>query len=161
LKALLVVVAIPFSLIGAIWLLFLLDYHLSVAVVVGLLALLGVAAETAVVMIIYLEAAVKRRREEGTLKTRQDLFDAIYEGAVLRLRPKIMTVAVIGLSLMPLMGSEGVGADVMRRIAAPMIGGVASSLVLVLLIIPAVYSWIEQNRMGRTLSNAETSDEQE
>ncbi|MDZ7754370.1 MAG: CusA/CzcA family heavy metal efflux RND transporter [Gammaproteobacteria bacterium] len=147
-KALLVMVAIPFSLIGAVWLLALLDYHLSVAVVVGLLALLGVAAETAVVMIIYLETAVKRRRQEGTLRTRQDLFDAIHEGAVLRLRPKIMTVATIGLSLMPLMLSDGVGADVMRRIAAPMVGGVASSLVLVLLIIPAVYSWIEQRRLG-------------
>ena len=147
-KALLVMAAIPFALIGAVWLLLLLDYHLSVAVVVGLLALLGVAAETAVVMIIYLESAVRRRREAGTLRTRQDLFEAIHEGAVLRLRPKIMTVAAIGLSLMPLMLSEGLGADVMRRIAAPMIGGVASSLVLVLLILPAVYSWVEEKRLG-------------
>ena len=138
-KVLIVLCAVPFSLVGAFLLLWLLGYHLSVAVWVGLIALAGVDAETGMVMLLYLEVAHARRRDEGRLRTLGDLEEAVMEGAVQRVRPKMMTVFAILLGLLPIMWSSGTGSDVMKRIAAPMVGGIVTSFVLELLIYPAVY----------------------
>ena len=141
-KTLIILLSVPFSVVGSIWLLSLLGYNLSVAVWVGLIALAGVAAETGVIMIVYLDEAYERRKREGRLTTLKDLYEAILEGSVQRVRPKMMTVLAITLSLFPIMWTqvEGSGADVMKRIAAPMIGGMATSTILTLLVIPAVYA---------------------
>ena len=135
-----ILLSIPFAMLGGLWYIDYLHFNMSIAVVVGFLALLGVAAETAIVMIIYLEEAVKERLEKfGTIDKKQ-FFDAIYEGAVLRVRPKMMTVSSILAGLLPIMYITGVGSEVMQRIAAPMIGGVVSSAILTLIIVPAIYS---------------------
>jgi len=140
---LLILGALPFALVGGVWLLYLLDYDLSIAAAVGFIALAGVAAETGVVMVMYLEHAwVERRRRAdaaGRGPSRQDLRDAIVEGALLRLRPKLMTVFTIIVGLLPIMWGSGTGSEVMRRIAAPMVGGMVSATVLTLIIIPAIY----------------------
>mgnify|MGYP001333533713 FL=1 len=138
-KSLIVLLSVPFAVIGAIWYLHYLGYHLSVAVWVGIIALAGVAAETGVVMLVYLDEAYERRVREGRMATAQDLRDAIMEGAVQRVRPKMMTVAAIMGGLLPIMWTTGTGADVMKRIAAPMIGGMVSSTVLTLVVIPVLY----------------------
>ncbi|MEX0880662.1 MAG: CusA/CzcA family heavy metal efflux RND transporter [Thermoanaerobaculia bacterium] len=140
-ETLIVLLSIPFAIIGAIWLLAGLQYNMSVAVWVGIIALAGVAAETGVVMIVYLDEAYKLRKAAGTLGTRQDLHEAVFEGAVQRVRPKIMTVMAIMMGLLPIMWSRGTGADVMKRIAAPMIGGMVSSTVLTLVLIPIIYEY--------------------
>ncbi len=136
-----VLLAVPFSLVGAFWFLYLLDYNMSVAVWVGLIALAGLDAETGVVMLLYLDHAWDRFQAAGRLRTPADLHDAIIEGAVQRIRPKIMTVCAILFGLLPIMWSPTTqaGADVMKRIAAPMIGGVITSAVLELLLYPAIY----------------------
>jgi len=134
-----VLLAVPFSLIGAFWMLYLLGYHLSVAAWVGIIALAGLDAETGVVMLLYLDQAHHRRSEQGRLQTRGDLVQAIHYGAVRRVRPKIMTILVIIAGLLPIMWSHGTGADVMKRIAAPMIGGVMTSGLMELLIYPVIY----------------------
>ena len=139
-KTLIVLLSVPFALVGGIWLLYLLNYNLSVAVWVGIIALAGVAAETGVVMIVYLDEVYERRLREGTMSTMRDLYDAIIEGAVQRVRPKMMTVAAIIAGLLPIMWSHGTGADVMKRIAAPMIGGMVTSTFLTLAVIPAIYT---------------------
>ncbi len=139
LRCLLVLLSVPFSLVGAMWYLNILGYHLSVAVWVGLIALAGVAAETGVIMIMFLDEACSKRQKENRLQSLSDLRDAIVEGAVLRVRPKIMTAAAIFLGLLPIMWSQGTGADVMKRIAAPMIGGMVTATILTLLVIPALY----------------------
>ena len=139
-KSLIVLLSVPFAVIGAIWYLHYLGYNLSVAVWVGIIALAGVAAETGVVMLVYLDEAYERRVREGRMATAQDLRDAIMEGAVQRVRPKMMTVAAIMGGLLPIMWTTGTGADVMKRIAAPMIGGMVSSTVLTLLVIPVLYT---------------------
>ncbi|MFO0772704.1 MAG: CusA/CzcA family heavy metal efflux RND transporter [Nitrospiraceae bacterium] len=139
-KSLIVLLSVPFAVIGAIWYLHYLGYNLSVAVWVGIIALAGVAAETGVVMLVYLDEAYERRVREGRMATAQDLRDAIMEGAVQRVRPKMMTVAAIMGGLLPIMWTTGTGADVMKRIAAPMIGGMVSSTVLTLLVIPVLYA---------------------
>jgi Cu(I)/Ag(I) efflux system membrane protein CusA/SilA len=136
---LIILLAIPFSLIGATLILWGLDYHLSVAVWVGIIALAGVDAETGVVMLLYLEEAHTRWQREGRLRTAGDLAEVVYEGAVLRLRPKLMTVVTIVAGLLPILWSTGTGADVMKRIAAPMVGGMVSSTLLELLVLPVVY----------------------
>ncbi len=138
-ESLIVMLSVPFSLVGGIWLLFLLGYNLSVAVWVGIIALSGVAAETGVVMIVFLDEAYNRRRDAGQMSTMQDLYDAVIEGAVQRVRPKMMTVSAIMAGLFPIMWSTGAGADVMKRIAAPMVGGMVTSTVLTLVVIPAIY----------------------
>jgi Cu(I)/Ag(I) efflux system membrane protein CusA/SilA len=138
-KTLIVLLSIPFSLVGGIWLLYLLGYHLSVAVWVGIIALAGVAAETGVVMIVYLDEVYERRVREGTMRGPAELHEAIIEGAVQRVRPKIMTVTAIMAGLLPIMWSHGTGADVMKRIAAPMIGGMVTSTILTLMVIPTIY----------------------
>jgi len=139
-RSLIVLLSVPFAGVGAIVFLYLLGYHLSVAVWVGIIALAGVAAETGVVMILFLDEAYERWRREGRLRSRHDLRHAIIEGAAQRLRPKMMTASAILIGLLPIMWTQGAGADVMKRIAAPMIGGMVSSTVLTLLVIPALYS---------------------
>jgi copper/silver efflux system protein len=135
-----VLLAVPFSLIGAIWLLYFLDYNMSVAVWVGLIALAGLDAETGVVMLLYLKLAHKRRVDQGSLRTWADLRETIVEGAAQRIRPKMMTVMTTMIGLLPVMWSSGAGADVMRRIAAPMIGGLVTSFLLELTVYPAIYA---------------------
>lgn len=152
-----ILLAVPFSAIGAIWLLYLLDYNMSIAVWVGLIALLGVDAETAVFMLLYLNLAYKERVDQGKMRSMADLKEAIEHGAVKRLRPKVMTVGVMFMGLLPIMWSEGAGADVMRRIAAPMIGGIFTSFILELLVYPAIYEiWkgFEVRRMAKETAPA-------
>lgn len=138
-QTLIVFLAVPFSAVGAIWLLYALDYNLSIAVWVGLIALLGVDAETGVFMLLYLELSYNKRREMSLMKTKEHLREAIIEGAVKRLRPKFMTVAVDFVGLLPVMWATGTGADLMKRIAAPMIGGILTSFIMELVVYPAIY----------------------
>ena len=139
-----VLLAVPFSLVGAFWLLWLLGYNLSVAVWVGIIALAGVDAETGVVMLLYLDQSYDRFKQQGRLRNPQDLQEAIEDGAVKRIRPKMMTVMAILMGLLPIMWSHGAGADVMKRIATPMVGGVVTSFVLELLIYPVIFAvWKE------------------
>jgi Cu(I)/Ag(I) efflux system membrane protein CusA/SilA len=135
-----VLLAVPFSLIGAAWLLWLLDYNLSIAVGVGVIALAGLDAQTGVVMLLYLTLAHREHAADGRLRTPADLEDAIVEGAARRIRPKLMTVVAMTAGLLPLLWSDGPGADVMKRVAAPMVGGLASSFALELLVYPAVFA---------------------
>ena len=134
-------VTIPFALIGGVWCLFLFDFNMSVAVAVGFIALAGLAAETGIVMLVYLDEVYKRRKAEGRLRTLSDLYDGIVEGAALRVRPILMTVSTTILGLLPVMIGNVFesGSQVMQRIAAPMVGGLISATVLTLLIIPAAY----------------------
>ncbi len=148
-----VMLSVPFSLVGGVWLMWLLGYNLSVAVAVGFIALAGVAAETGVVMLIYLDhawdAARERCRIEGKAPTASDLYGAVMEGAVERVRPKMMTVVAIMAGLLPIMWGTGTGSEVMSRIAAPMVGGMISSTVLTLGVIPALYALVKQWQLGR------------
>jgi Cu(I)/Ag(I) efflux system membrane protein CusA/SilA len=134
-----VLLAVPFSVVGSVWLLYFLSYNWSIAVWVGLIALAGLAAETGVVMLLYLDIAYENWRREGRMETFAELADAVEHGAVKRIRPKMMTIMAILLSLVPIMWSTGTGADVMRRIAAPMIGGVLTSFGGELVVFPAIY----------------------
>ncbi len=136
-EALLIMASLPFALIGGFWLMWWLGHNLSVATAVGFIALAGVAAEFGVIMLIYLRHAIDRRIANGAVLTRETLLEAIHEDAVLRVRPKAMTVILAGLA--PLMWSEGTGAEVMQRIAAPMIGGMVSAPLLSMIVIPAAY----------------------
>lgn len=138
-KTMIVLLAVPFSLVGSFWLLYILNYNMSIAVWVGIIALAGLDAETGVVMLLYLDLAYEKWKKEGKLITKDDLRDAIMFGAVKRIRPKIMTVSVILAGLVPIMFSHGTGADIMKRIAAPMVGGVITSTILELIIYPAIY----------------------
>jgi Cu(I)/Ag(I) efflux system membrane protein CusA/SilA len=140
-EVLIILLAIPFSLVGGVWLMHLLGYNMSVAVAVGFIALAGLAAETGIVMLAYLDEVYKRRKAEGRLNTMSDLYETIIEGAVLRVRPKLMTVSTTVIGLMPVMIGDvfASGSQVMQRIAAPMVGGLLSATVLTLLIIPAIY----------------------
>ena len=150
-EALIVMLSVPFALVGGLWFIWLLHYNWSVATAIGFIALAGVAAETGVVMLIYLDHAwtdVLKRSETPTI---QDLYDAVIQGAVSRVRPKIMTVTAIMAGLLPILWSTGAGASVMKRIAAPMVGGMVTSSVLTLLVIPAIYSlWRQQGIVKRT-----------
>jgi Cu(I)/Ag(I) efflux system membrane protein CusA/SilA len=148
-RSLIVLLSVPFAVVGGIVLLYLLGYHLSVAVWVGIIGLAGVAAETGVVMIIFLDEAYDRWQREGRLRSFVDLRGAILDGAVQRVRPKMMTASAILLGLLPIMWSQGTGADVMKRIAAPMIGGMASSTILTLLVIPAIYAVWRSRALSR------------
>jgi len=139
-----VLLAVPFSLIGAFWLLWILDYNLSLAVAVGIIALAGIDAQTGVVMLLYLTLAHDRAAREGRLRSFGDLEEAIVEGAARRIRPKAMTVVAMTAGLLPLLWSTGTGADVMRRIAAPMIGGLTTSFLLELLVYPALFAFWKQ-----------------
>ncbi|MGB5275756.1 MAG: efflux RND transporter permease subunit [Gammaproteobacteria bacterium] len=138
-EAVLVMLSLPFALVGGFWFIWLLGYELSVAVAVGFIALAGVAAEFGVIMLIYLDSALKRYREDGRLNSEAELKQAIEEGAVLRVRPKAMTVAVIIAGLLPIMLNHGTGSEVMQRIAAPMVGGMITAPLLSLFVVPAIY----------------------
>jgi copper/silver efflux system protein len=146
-ETMIVMLSLPFALVGGLWLMWWLGFNLSVAVVVGFIALAGVAAETGVLMLIYLNQALEevkaRRSAEGCALTRLDLFDAIMEGAVERVRPKMMTVVAIMAGLLPIMWSTGTGSEIMQRIAVPMIGGMISSTLLTLIVIPAVFGLVK------------------
>ena len=148
-----VMLSVPFSLVGGVWYLWALDYNMSVAVAVGFIALAGVAAETGVVMLVYIDNAWKdtlaRCRAAGRLPGTADLYEAVMHGAVERVRPKIMTVVTTIAALAPVMWSTGTGSEIMRRIAAPMVGGMVSSTVLTLVVIPAIYSLVMQRRLRR------------
>lgn len=138
-KTMIVLLAVPFSLVGAIWLLFLLGYNLSVAVAVGMIALAGLDAETGVVMLLYLDIAYDKMKAAGKMVTIDHLKEAIHDGAVRRVRPKMMTASAILAGLLPIMWATGAGADVMKRIAAPMVGGVVTSVLLELAVYPVIY----------------------
>ena len=152
-ETLIVMLSVPFALVGGIWLMWLLGYNMSVAVAVGFIALAGVAAETGVIMLIYLdhawEAVKEKCREAGREPNVTDLYAAIMEGAVERVRPKMMTVVAIMAGLLPIMWGTGTGSEVMSRIAAPMVGGMVSSTVLTLAVIPAIYALVKQWRINR------------
>jgi Cu(I)/Ag(I) efflux system membrane protein CusA/SilA len=135
-----VLLAVPFSLIGAVWLLWFLGYNISIAVWVGMIALMGLDAETGVFMLLFLDLAYNEAREKGKMKTEEDLEEAIVHGAVKRIRPKMMTVMAAFMGLLPIMWSTGTGADMMKRIAAPMVGGLFSSFILELLVYPVIYA---------------------
>ena len=134
-----VLLAVPFSLVGAIWFLYLLGYNLSLAVWVGIIALAGLDAETGLVMLLYLDNSYERFKAEGRMRTREDLWQAVHDGAVKRIRPKTMTVAAAFIGLVPLLWATGTGADVMRRLAAPMLGGLFTSFLMELLIYPIIF----------------------
>jgi len=138
-KTSIIVLAVPFSAVGAVWLLYALGYNMSIGVWVGLIALLGVDAETGVFMMLYLDLSYEQARREGRLRSLTDLQEAVLHGAVRRIRPKFMTVATMSMGLVPIMLSTGTGADVMKRIAAPMLGGIFTSFILELVVYPAVY----------------------
>jgi Cu(I)/Ag(I) efflux system membrane protein CusA/SilA len=139
-KTMIIFLAVPFSAVGAIWFLYLLGYNTSIAVWVGLIALMGVDAETGMFMLLYLDLAHKEAEAKGKMRNWDDLREAIVEGAVKRLRPKVMTVGVMFMALVPIMWSTGAGADVMKRIAAPMIGGIFTSFIMELGVYPAIYA---------------------
>jgi Cu(I)/Ag(I) efflux system membrane protein CusA/SilA len=138
-KTFIVLLAVPFSAVGAIWFLYLLDYNMSIGVWVGLIALLGVDAETGVFMLLYLDLAYEEAKKAGRLRNLKELREAIMHGAVKRIRPKFMTVATTFIGLIPIMWATGAGADVMKRIAAPVIGGVLTSFIMELVVYPAIY----------------------
>ncbi len=152
-ESLIVMLSVPFALVGGVWLMWALGYNLSVAVAVGFIALAGVAAEIGVVMLVYLnlalEALAEKRRAEGKGLSLDDLHAAIVEGAVERLRPQMMTAVAIMVGLMPIMWSTGTGSEVMRRIAAPMVGGMVSSTVLTLVVIPVIYALVKRRQLAR------------
>jgi Cu(I)/Ag(I) efflux system membrane protein CusA/SilA len=150
-EALIVLLSVPFALVGSVWLMWLLGYHVSTASWVGIIALVGLAAETGIVMIVYLDAAFERRLRAGKIRDLNDIIWAHMEGTVQRVRPKLMTVSTMMLGLVPLLWSQGTGADVMKRIAAPMVGGLLTSAFLTLEIIPVVYTYwrLWQLRHGR------------
>jgi Cu(I)/Ag(I) efflux system membrane protein CusA/SilA len=144
-ETLIVMLSLPFALVGGIWFLWALGYNWSVAVAIGFIALAGVAAETGVVMLIFLDLAWRERLASGRRPTLRDLYEAVIEGAVVRVRPKLMTTAAIMAGLLPILWGNGAGASVMKRIAAPMVGGMLSSTILTLVVIPAIYAlWRER-----------------
>ncbi|MBK9519513.1 MAG: efflux RND transporter permease subunit [Anaeromyxobacter sp.] len=146
-EVLIVLLSIPFALVGSVWLLWALDYHLSTAVWVGLIALTGLAAQTGIVMIVYIDNAYERRRAAGKIRDLSDIIWAHMEGTVMRVRPKLMTVATMLAGLIPLLWATGSGADVMKRIAAPMVGGLLTSAFLTLEIIPVIYTYWRQEQV--------------
>jgi Cu(I)/Ag(I) efflux system membrane protein CusA/SilA len=148
-EALLVLASVPFALVGSVWTLFLLHYHLSPAVWVGLLSTVGLAMQTGVVMVVYIDEAFHRRLREGRLRTRDDVVAAHAEGTVQRVRPKVMTIATMAAGLLPLLWADGAGAEVIRRVAAPMLGGLATSAVLTLEVIPVLYTLWRQAQLRR------------
>ena len=148
-KTLIIVLAVPFSAVGAVWFLWLLGYNMSIAVWVGMIALMGLDAETGIFMLLFLDLAHDEAKAKGLLRNEGDLVEAIVHGAVKRIRPKAMTVCSAFVGLLPIMWSTGVGADMMKRIAAPMVGGLVTSFALELLVYPAIYFlWKKQELYG-------------
>ncbi len=157
-EALLLMIPLPFAVVGAIWLMLALGYNFSIAVGVGLIAVAGLAAETGVVMHVYLDEAVKRYRRDGRLTSVPRLKEALEEGAVDRVRPKLMTVFTTIIGLVPIMIGTGTGAEVMQRIATPMVGGLVTSTVHTLIMIPALYAVVQGRRLRRELDAAPPGD---
>ena len=157
-KTSIVLLAIPFSAIGAIWLLYGLDYNMSIAVWVGLIALLGVDAETAIYMLLYLDLSYERAKKDGKMKSFENLHAAIHEGAVKRIRPKVMTVMTTFMALLPILWASSAksGADVMKRMAAPMVGGIFTSFLLELLVYPAIFAIWKNWEMKKENRNVTT-----
>ena len=141
--------AVPFALTGGIYLLWLLNYNFSVAVWVGFIALFGTAVQTGVVMVIYLKEAVERRLERDGAMTRDSLMEAVTEGALLRLRPKVMTVSTVVAGLLPIMWSTSAGAEVMKPLATPVLGGMVSSLLHVLVVTPVIFFWLHERQLQK------------
>ncbi|HKO95193.1 MAG TPA: efflux RND transporter permease subunit [Polyangiaceae bacterium] len=153
-EVLIVLLSVPFALIGSVWALWLLDYHLSTAVWVGMIALFGLAAQTGVVMIVYIDQAYHRRLREGRIQSLADIIEAHSEGTIRRVRPKLMTIGTMLVGLVPLLWAQGSGADVMKRIAAPMVGGLVTSAFLTLEIIPVIYTyWRNEQLLWRRLGS--------
>ena len=144
-----VLLALPFSMVGAVWFLYLAGFNLSVAVWVGIIALLGVDAETGVVMLLYLDIAYEKFKKENKLNSLEDLREAIFEGAVKRIRPKMMTVMTTLLGLLPIIIGMGTGSDVMKRIAAPMVGGILTSMIMELTVYPAIFYLIKKREFKK------------
>ena len=157
-ESLIIMLSLPFALIGGIWLMWLSGYNMSVAVGVGFIALAGLAAETGVVMLLYIDNAYKDRLLRGQMNTRNDLHTAIVHGAVERVRPKLMTVTTTIMGLLPIMWGHGTGSQVMKRIAAPMVGGLITSTVLTLVVIPAIYYLWRGRGLKETDSEGETTE---
>lgn len=155
-QPLVILLSLPFALVGGIWLIFLLDHAVSVATAVGFIALTGLAAEFGVVMLVYLDHAIDRRIERGRFATKADLDEALIEGAVLRVRPKAMTVAVILAGLFPLLAGGGTGHEVMQRLAAPMIGGMITAPLLSLFVLPAIYKLLGPKRLAAQIGDQTT-----
>lgn len=149
-KALIVLLAVPFSAVGAVWLLWLLGYNISVAVWVGMIALMGLDAETGVFVLLFLDIAHDEAEREGRMRTHGDLVEAIIHGAVKRVRPKAMTVCAAFVGLLPILWSMGAGADMMKRVAAPMVGGLVTSFALELIVYPAIYFLWKRRNLGPT-----------
>jgi Cu(I)/Ag(I) efflux system membrane protein CusA/SilA len=149
LKTGIVLLALPFSMIGAVWFLYLAGYNLSVAVWVGIIALLGVDAETGVVMLLYLDISYEKFKKNGLLRTMEDLKNSIFEGAVKRVRPKMMTVMTTLLGLFPIIIGAGSGSDTMKRIAAPMIGGILTSFLMELTVYPAIFYALKRREVRK------------
>jgi copper/silver efflux system protein len=164
-ETLIVMLSLPFALVGGVWLMWWLGFSLSVAVAVGFIALAGVAAETGVVMLIYLDQALEHlkaeRAAQGRPFTRADLYEAIMVGSVERVRPKTMTVVAIMAGLLPILWSTGTGSEVMQRIAVPMIGGMVSSTLLTLIVIPAIYGLVKGRRLPRKADAERPANEAE
>jgi Cu(I)/Ag(I) efflux system membrane protein CusA/SilA len=148
-ETLIVMLSIPFTLVGGVWFLWALDYNWSVAVTIGFLALAGVAAETSVIMLVYLDQSWAERKARAGRLDALDVLGAAMDGAVERVRPKMMTVASTMLGLLPILWGAGTGASVMKRIAAPMIGGMVSSTVLTLLVVPAIWTIVKEHELAR------------
>jgi len=153
-KASIVMLAVPFSVVGAVWLMFVLGYNVSIAAWVGMIALMGLDAETGVFMLLFLDLSYDEAKSEGRLRNIAELQDAIIHGAVKRVRPKMMTVVAAMMGLMPIMWSMGTGADVMKRVAAPMVGGLATSFLLELLVYPAIYLLWKKRELRRVAPQA-------
>jgi len=149
-EVLIVMASLPFALLGGFWLIYLLGYNMSVAVGVGFIALAGLATETGIVMLVYLDEVFKRKKEENQMNTAADLHASIVEGAVDRVRPKIMTVATTLIGLLPVMYGSGAGSQIMKRIAAPMVGGLVSSTIMTLIIIPVIYDLWKNWELNKT-----------
>jgi Cu(I)/Ag(I) efflux system membrane protein CusA/SilA len=158
-KTLVVMLAVPFSLVGAVWLLYLLDYNISIAVWVGMIALMGLDAETGVFMLLFLDLSYNDAKHEGRLRNLGDLREAVIHGAVKRIRPKMMTVAAAGMGLMPIMWSIGTGADLMKRVAAPMVGGLVTSFLMELMVYPAIYFLWRARHIGNEGSSVSEKKE--
>ncbi|MCF8242914.1 MAG: CusA/CzcA family heavy metal efflux RND transporter [Melioribacteraceae bacterium] len=153
LKTSIILLALPFSMVGSIWFLYLADYNLSVAVWVGVIALLGISAETGVVMLLYLDIAYDKFKKQGLIKSLNDLREAIFEGAVKRIRPKMMTVMTTMLGLFPILIGVGIGSDVMKRIAAPMVGGIITSFIMELTLFPAIFYIVKKKEVLQLINS--------
>jgi Cu(I)/Ag(I) efflux system membrane protein CusA/SilA len=154
-KTLIVILAVPFSAVGALWMVYALGYNMSIAVWIGIIALLGIDAETGVFMLLYLDLAYEKAKREHLSLTKSQLYEAIVEGAAKRLRPKFMTFATMSIGLVPILWSSGTGSEIMKRIAAPMVGGIVTSFILELLVYPAIYAVWRERSLGKEAGNDE------